>query len=440
MLCDGEALRVTANLDQALKRIRQRLDGGGFHIWYCGRLPVWVDALSINQTDTAERNHSVRHMDDVYRKCLQLVIWLGEHSDGEEGVNERHLLSKAEWTGQDDDESWSTDDNYCPYSPGEESTLALLLATPWFTRRWTIQEYALAYRRHMLLGDQLLDSSSLVCAADACDMRSLSGPLITHVDHLYGMLELLQKCQSAECSVAHDRVYALMHISRGGANLEVDYEQPVEDLYFQVAQNHLASYARFTWTLFPLLAYATARAYIHPVAASLHQLPSWVPDWRQAARYSSKEHRTAVDYLTDRPSWAESIPGVQRPHCKIQTDRALLLKGYVIQPCLPPVHEFDGDCISCTLFGRTTWSGWSDELRIYLGQAVEGDKMLFLPGVSGYRVFVVLLDLLPSRGVANLTQNARLHSCFLGPEGLPPCRGELLRDLKSRPVSTICIV
>ena len=38
---------------------------------------MFIDALCIDQSDIAERNHQVRQMGDVYRAAKAVVAWLG---------------------------------------------------------------------------------------------------------------------------------------------------------------------------------------------------------------------------------------------------------------------------------------------------------------------------------------------------------------------------
>ena len=41
----------------------------------------WVNALSINQKDTTERNHQLKRMQEIYSKARATVVWLGNERD-----------------------------------------------------------------------------------------------------------------------------------------------------------------------------------------------------------------------------------------------------------------------------------------------------------------------------------------------------------------------
>jgi hypothetical protein len=53
---------------------------------------IWIDAICINQNDVQERNEQVGMMGDIYRKCTDVVAWLGDgggedHLTIEEGIS-----------------------------------------------------------------------------------------------------------------------------------------------------------------------------------------------------------------------------------------------------------------------------------------------------------------------------------------------------------------
>ncbi|KAK9418427.1 putative Peptidase M3A/M3B catalytic domain-containing protein [Seiridium unicorne] len=73
VFANGIEVKVTRNLRHALWHFRNydmlRSEDN--------RLPLWVDALCINQNDTQERNHQVAHMGDIYRHAKPVLSWLG---------------------------------------------------------------------------------------------------------------------------------------------------------------------------------------------------------------------------------------------------------------------------------------------------------------------------------------------------------------------------
>jgi hypothetical protein len=64
---DGIPIPITANLDSALRHLRFTLV----------KRTMWVDAISINQTATQERNHQVQIMGKIYSTAQRVIVWLG---------------------------------------------------------------------------------------------------------------------------------------------------------------------------------------------------------------------------------------------------------------------------------------------------------------------------------------------------------------------------
>lgn len=72
IVLNGSRMAVTKNLESALRHLR---DSSTPEVQ---RLPVWVDAICINQDDLKERNEQVRIMRHVYRKAHRVISYLGD--------------------------------------------------------------------------------------------------------------------------------------------------------------------------------------------------------------------------------------------------------------------------------------------------------------------------------------------------------------------------
>ncbi|KAM7210242.1 Heterokaryon incompatibility protein (HET) domain containing protein, partial [Rhypophila decipiens] len=67
---EDATLDVTLNLYSALRRLRPKPG--------TTRLPLWVDAVCINQRSVKEKNHQVPMMARIYRQCKDVIAWQGE--------------------------------------------------------------------------------------------------------------------------------------------------------------------------------------------------------------------------------------------------------------------------------------------------------------------------------------------------------------------------
>ncbi|KAF5982077.1 heterokaryon incompatibility het-6 [Fusarium coicis] len=137
------------------------------------KLTVWIDAICINQHDTAEKEFQVPLMGKIYSRSAEVLVWLGKSDDVTKNAfrfmkrdeNEietrpeplvrstsfydkfRSLYRKAPWPNRHE-----TDES------GLESML-LLLQRPWFQRVWVIQEVAAGKNIQVVCGEDCVDLS-----------------------------------------------------------------------------------------------------------------------------------------------------------------------------------------------------------------------------------------------------------------------------------------
>ncbi|ETS80257.1 hypothetical protein PFICI_07786 [Pestalotiopsis fici W106-1] len=82
ILINGQQFNVTENLHSALWHIRKnnmlQPEGSG----QPESLPLWVDAVCINQDSIEERNHQVPLMGSIYGSASRVIYWLGRKEDG----------------------------------------------------------------------------------------------------------------------------------------------------------------------------------------------------------------------------------------------------------------------------------------------------------------------------------------------------------------------
>ncbi|EOD43764.1 putative ankyrin and het domain-containing protein [Neofusicoccum parvum UCRNP2] len=173
ILLDGKLFHITVNLEAALRQLaadlRRRRSS---HAW------LWVDAVCIDQSDTAERTHQVCQMDQIYRHAAQVVVWLGPGSiDSDDAMATLERVcdvaqsSKTQywvrsWPLFQFQEAPLPDtstfyiqraldgvlDALCADSHRELDAVASLYERPWFRRVWILQELALSRSAVLLCG------------------------------------------------------------------------------------------------------------------------------------------------------------------------------------------------------------------------------------------------------------------------------------------------
>ncbi|KAI0549238.1 heterokaryon incompatibility protein-domain-containing protein [Xylaria curta] len=83
---DGRAFRVTRNLDNIIRSLRDREV----------IRTIWIDAICINQSDLEEKSQQVRFMRDIYSKAQKTTIWLGDWPT-EQVISESNLMEDPDY-------------------------------------------------------------------------------------------------------------------------------------------------------------------------------------------------------------------------------------------------------------------------------------------------------------------------------------------------------
>ncbi len=126
---DDKAYRfsVPHNLASALRALRQE---------DASRV-LWIDAICIDQKDPDEKNHQIPMMAQIYGEASRVCVWLGDPSD------DSKLALK--FIKENVLDLW-TFDRLCENKEMTRHWAALLrlIMRPWFSRRWVVQEIALA--------------------------------------------------------------------------------------------------------------------------------------------------------------------------------------------------------------------------------------------------------------------------------------------------------
>jgi hypothetical protein len=76
ILLDGATISITENLEAAIRYLRLQDKP----------LPMWIDALCINQEDDAEKSEKIDQMRQIYAQAFLVTTWLGPAADNSDAA------------------------------------------------------------------------------------------------------------------------------------------------------------------------------------------------------------------------------------------------------------------------------------------------------------------------------------------------------------------
>jgi hypothetical protein len=258
IMISGHTIRITHNLHAALHRLRlsDKLRS------------IWVDQLCINQSDNTERAVQVSMMRDIYRRCSQCVIWLGEiELNLDFSIHDAREVFRFIRTAAD---LKRTEPGYLPLIfrdtlRGERTRKAFeafsMYGNPWWSRIWTIQEAIVPSSATFTWGVLTLDRDLVLRASNnlhSSEIMQLSSPqfrihrlkytpLLRRLLYpIYGFrlaeggdgpLNLLMRWRHRDATDPRDKVYGLGGLLPPGAIRSAEqcsYDIPVTDLFQNV--------------------------------------------------------------------------------------------------------------------------------------------------------------------------------------------------------------
>jgi hypothetical protein len=215
---DTHLVQIRKNLFDALQHIR--LEAKDRYIW--------IDSLSIDQSNLKERGQQVKMMGSIYSSAEHVVVWLGLPRDESDMA--------MEWLA----DPTFVDDNYTGYSTW--TPILALCSRPYWRRVWIQQEIYLAQRFTVHCGRRLVSHVQL-CQK----LKDLSGHDGIRRSPAYPLTrfyanrtpKMLREWLEAgiksglQTSEPRDFVYALLGISADchDGKIVPDYEKPLHEIY-----------------------------------------------------------------------------------------------------------------------------------------------------------------------------------------------------------------
>jgi hypothetical protein len=253
----------------------------------------WIDSICINLADANERSQQVSLMDRIYRHARDIIIWLGEETAHTDRAVDFIELLNATIRQQP---RVTPEEVRCIFEQElfrpDWIALTIFFERRWWSRIWTLQEYAINTKASFWWGSRSLSHFAVEGAlidADQCTSSAFKATSAFRRGFSRRRLKILhEKGQSwtpklslslvalaaysscFEATEDRDRLYGIKGLATDTRILDTNYSRSVDETYLQFAKAFIAQYQSLDIICF---------ASIHsPIPESA--LPSWVPDWR----------------------------------------------------------------------------------------------------------------------------------------------------------------
>ncbi|KAJ6032628.1 hypothetical protein N7540_003360 [Penicillium herquei] len=249
---EGESFRVTSNLAEALRMLRQ-----------CDKeATLWIDAFCVNQTDQLEKEEQIPRMGEIYRRASKVVAFLGKHDENSPKLFK--FLRQCEVTGNYDLRSWlGTQPAFDIWSlPDIQSALMSLLHRKYWERAWVVQELVLASKKYIQCGRDRVLCLTLKKFHEAfvTEMMSIQlspSDFSTHTDQVFYLNEwhlrfdrifstpselpvigFLNEFLESQCGEPRDHIYAFYNLLPADFRKQIprNYQTPPENIIRRVFQ------------------------------------------------------------------------------------------------------------------------------------------------------------------------------------------------------------
>ncbi|KAL8714254.1 MAG: hypothetical protein Q9220_001983 [cf. Caloplaca sp. 1 TL-2023] len=295
-------VRVSEHLYSALLQLRRPN----------GPRRVWIDQICINQQNIPEKNAQVRLMAEIYQRAERTVVWLGQIDMKDDDRNaiidaadrmtfrpvEREYSTPNDQLILKDLIGFQAQGDSLKLGQRRRQVLAALLNQSWFTRAWVYQEVVVAKRGIVLCGDFEMDMDIFINLLDGVcelDMQEVGeAASIMHSSRGYKPMfairearfesrnglssdkkskwlsTLWQAMGNLDATNPRDKVYAFLAFADSTEDSRVapSYEKSIESVYSDATIKSVRS-----------LGSLDVLELAHKDGESIHDLPSWVPDF-----------------------------------------------------------------------------------------------------------------------------------------------------------------
>lgn len=349
---NGCELRTTKNLEVALKHLQTHMGTS------VEALPLWVDAICINQNDLIERSEQVAMMHKIYSKACNVLIWLGE---GDEYSDELFdYLGDSSFLESLEEARRTQGRSPTPHEVRASAIFDYNIdERPWWGRIWVLQELVLAHQDPVVLcgtrrstWDTMfrcrkllsspsgqLNSQSWIPDQDKPEIPSFSfNSVMSHHWHWAGLRDDFRRdgplplhdaliaLRDTKTRDKRDFVYGLLGLVKpeDAAKINIDYTKSPMFIYKSVMEHvWICGHIDLLSEVIPRLRFARS--------LEMDGWPSWVPDLSE----QKLDNWTAFSLGNSHPSSA-SVCFPKTPQVSLSEDKTTL---FVAGMALDSIHD-----------------------------------------------------------------------------------------------------
>lgn len=222
IMVDDQLLAVSENLWHFLEIFRLQ---GGNKDW------LWIDQISIDQSNQGERNHQVKMMGSIYSTASGVIAWLGTCNSDQTKLLEYVI--------------YCLNNTLHPEDAVYES-LGFLFQGNYWRRLWIVQELLLGGDVGFYIGTTLIHLRTLAELFRLFDEYNGDYDLKDHIrsllriypaDYPQSLAMVLSRVGTAgQCSEPRDRVYGLLGLADNSHSIRIDYSVSTEMLMKEVLE------------------------------------------------------------------------------------------------------------------------------------------------------------------------------------------------------------
>ena len=302
--CNGFSLAVSENLGLALSSIRS-----------LSSFPLWVDQICINQDDLRERSTQVAFMKKIYSQAIETFVYLGEPDS--DITNEACEVIKEISIPILHMSDYKSDESHLTtllrarvatvklavqhplltkraYDKDVRSALSRLIDSPYFSRKWVIQEVVASRLTFCLVGIHCFKWDPFITAIlkqrDITDLHMEANITVKlwwlrHLVTEFGekrrtpLLTLLYYSRYFQAMDPRDYVFALLGVASDSDDFpKPNYETAVEQVYHKISSCFIQQGKGFLML------------HLVGMRPTSNGLPSWVVDWRSLDTFYPGKH------------------------------------------------------------------------------------------------------------------------------------------------------